>query len=295
MLKTAMRDPERLGEAIAARYDNLSKRLQQIARFALDHPNDMALETIAVIAGRAGVQPSTLIRFAKAFGYTGFTDMQRVFQVRLVQRAPSYSERIRSFREQQSEADQSSSMSVLREFAAANIVALEHLHEGITQGDLDQAIGLLVNADHIYIVGQRRSFPVAAYLTYVLSHVGCSAHLLDGIGGLLFEQAGVIGDRDVLVAVSYPAYAPETVAVTAASREGGIPVVAITDSPVSPVVVQAQVCLIVNDAEVHGFRSLSASLCLAQTLAMDVGLRLDQETNKKARFGRRAGTLSKRP
>ena len=40
---------------LAAKGDQLSPRLRQIADFALRNPNDMALETIAVIAERAGV------------------------------------------------------------------------------------------------------------------------------------------------------------------------------------------------------------------------------------------------
>ena len=38
---------------LAAKRDQLSPRLRQIADYALRNPNDMALETIAVIAERA--------------------------------------------------------------------------------------------------------------------------------------------------------------------------------------------------------------------------------------------------
>jgi DNA-binding MurR/RpiR family transcriptional regulator len=57
----------------------LSKCLKQIASYALDNPSEMALETIASVAPRAGVQPSSLIRFAKVFGFSGGSEMQRVF------------------------------------------------------------------------------------------------------------------------------------------------------------------------------------------------------------------------
>ncbi len=80
---------------ISARHDGLSRQLQKIARFALSHPNEMALETVAAIAAMAEVQPSSLIRFAKAFRFDGFSEMQRVFRSRLVDRVPSYSERIK--------------------------------------------------------------------------------------------------------------------------------------------------------------------------------------------------------
>jgi DNA-binding MurR/RpiR family transcriptional regulator len=56
-------------------------------------------------------------------------------------------------------------------------------------------------------------------------------------------------------------------------------VIAITDSVVSPIAAQATVYFEVKDAELYSFRSLTASLCLAQTLAMGLGLRLSELTN----------------
>ena len=71
---------EELRAAILVRYESLSKRLQQIARYVLDEPNAMALETLAVLAERTGVQPSAIVRFAKSFGFDGATQMQRLFR-----------------------------------------------------------------------------------------------------------------------------------------------------------------------------------------------------------------------
>ncbi len=71
-----------LRDRITARYDDLSPHLQRLARIALEDPNSVALETVAAIAARVGVQPSTLIRFAKEFGYSGFSQMQKIFKLR---------------------------------------------------------------------------------------------------------------------------------------------------------------------------------------------------------------------
>ena len=90
---------EELRAAILARYESLSKRLQQIARYVLDEPNAVALETLAVLAERTGVQPSAIVRFAKYFGFDGATQMQRLFRDGLLSgTAPlGYSERVREF------------------------------------------------------------------------------------------------------------------------------------------------------------------------------------------------------
>src|SRR6188474_2529058 len=90
---------EALRAEIARRHPRFADRLKQIAEFALDHPTDMALGTVAEVAERARVQPSAIVRFARAVGYGGFTEMQQVFRSRLVASvAPSYKERISGLR-----------------------------------------------------------------------------------------------------------------------------------------------------------------------------------------------------
>ena len=76
-------DYEHLRNELGVGYSNLSGRLQKIFRYAMRHPNKMSLETIAVVAERAEVLPSSLIRFAKSLGFNGFSEIQKVFQQRL--------------------------------------------------------------------------------------------------------------------------------------------------------------------------------------------------------------------
>ena len=92
---------EELRAAILERYEDLSKRLQQIARYVLDEPNAVALETLAVIGERAGVQPSAIVRFAKAIGFDSASQMQKVIRDGLIAGSAvlGYSERVRQFSE----------------------------------------------------------------------------------------------------------------------------------------------------------------------------------------------------
>jgi DNA-binding MurR/RpiR family transcriptional regulator len=261
---------DELRAAIAARYPELSPRLRQIAEFALAQPDDMALETVAVVAERAGVQPSALIRFAQALGYDGFSDMQRVFRARLLARSPSYTDRLR---------EQASSLGdtpheVLGHFVAAGHEALDQLRASVEPGALARAITLLAGAEVVHLVAQRRSFPIVTYMAYGLSHLGRRMQLLDGLGGMLAQQARSITARDALVAVSFRPYAEETLTVARQAQRAGAHVVAITDAPLSPLAPFGDVVLLVQDAEVRGFRALAASMCVATTLIVGLGQRL---------------------
>jgi DNA-binding MurR/RpiR family transcriptional regulator len=169
----------------------------------------------------------------------------------------------------------------MREFADSNILALEHLKESIRKADLERSIDLIRSANAVYIVGLRRSFPVASYLAYALRHVDKRAFLLDGVAGMLTEQAGMMGAKDLLVAISFNPYAPETAQVAAAAKENKARIIAITDSRLSPIAGAADVTFEIKDAEVRQFRSLTASLCLAQSLVISYALEMEGKARQK--------------
>lgn len=253
---------------IAEEHSGLSKRLRQVAQYLLDHPNEIAFGTVAVIATDAGVHPSTLVRFANAFGYTGFTEMQRLFQSQLLHESPSYSDRMRIAREALGEGSDSSPVGLLNQFSSANSAALDQLISDVDIEQLERAEQLLAEANTIYVMGVRRAFVVASYFGYALRHVDRRAFLIDGVGGLTKEQASSIQQGDVLIAVSFSPYGQETQEVANEAMSRGIPVILITDSQLSPLATDATAVLTVKEAEVHGIRSLSASLCVAQALAI---------------------------
>ncbi len=273
---------EELRIAISARHDHLSKRLRQIAEFALENPNEMALETVSEIASRAGVQPSSLIRFAKAFDFDGFSSMQRVFRGRLTERQPSYRERIKSLKEQSTAP--LTAITVLDRFTEAANHALHHLREETKPELLEQAIELMAQSERIHVIGQRRAFPVAAYLSYMLSHLGCRVSLIDSVGGMAFEQARGLSANDLLFAVSFQSYAPDSVAIAEQAGKQGAKVIAITDGPLSPFTALSDVCFEVEEAQIESFRSLSASMCLSLSLVVCLGYRLDRNTDFDALF-----------
>jgi DNA-binding MurR/RpiR family transcriptional regulator len=231
----------------------------------------VAIESITVIAQHAGVQPSALIRFAKAFGFEGFSDLQRIFRQRLRESRPSYSERIAAMREELNTQRDHGPQAILTRFAEANIAALQHLCEETKAGDLDRAVQILRKAETIHLVAQRRSFPLAAYLYYALSKIGRRANLIDAIGGMDLEQRQLMEPRDALVAVTYADYTPRVVDTVTFAKERKVPVIGITDQPLSPLTAQCDVVFYVEDAAVHDFRSLGASMCLAQAMVVALG------------------------
>ncbi|MGR2740738.1 MurR/RpiR family transcriptional regulator [Billgrantia sp. Q4P2] len=286
-MKQTPQDFSELETRITQEYATLSRRLQQTARFLLDHPQEVAFATVAKLSEQADVTPSTLIRFANSFGFSGFSEMQQLFRTRLVDELPNYTERIRAVRSATGETPDSTQL--LWEFADANREVLEQLPGRIDPRCLEQALDVFDKAEIVHVMGARRSFVVANYFTYALHHIDKRACLLNGLGGMLGEQVKTIGKRDALMVVSFSPYAEESREAAAQAKQRGIPLVVITDSSLSPLARLADVVLVVHEAEVKSFRGLTASLCLAQTLAIALGVRQDKARDQRIP-GHEAGT-----
>jgi len=262
---------EQLKDAISAAYPSLSRQLQQIARFALERPNELALGTVATVAEAADVQPSALIRFSNALGFAGFSDMQQLFRARLLERSGSYRERIDRMRGGDARAPD---VGVLHQFVGDAIDELGHLEDSVPGADLAAAAKLICSAGRVHVLAQRRAFPVACYLAYALSQLELKSQLITGLGGMLAESLRGIDAKDVLLVASFQHYSPDVVEAARSAFARGVRVIAITDSAVSPLKPVATVCFELGQGPNPAFRSLVAPLCLAQALVVSAGHRL---------------------
>ncbi|MDQ6628015.1 MAG: MurR/RpiR family transcriptional regulator [Pseudomonadota bacterium] len=263
---------DELKDAISRAYPTLSPQLQRLSRFAIEKPHDLALGTVAAIAQANAVQPSSMIRFANALGFSGFSQMQQVFQSHLVERSTPrsapYRERIAQMKKG---GPASTEGGVLHRFVGEATLELQQLEDHIDAKRLAAAAALLATAAQIHVLAQRRAFPVACYLAYALSQLELRVQLLDGLGGMLGEFAHGIRAGDALLVASFRNYTPAVVEMAAACRARGVSVLAITDSALSPLKPASDICFELGDDSSRPFRSLVGPLCLAQALVVSTG------------------------
>ena len=266
-----------LQDEIRQRYDSLSKRLKQVAQYVLDNHNSIVFDTVATIAERADVPPSTLIRFANAFGFDGFNEMKQIFRENLMEETSNYTERLQLSRKLAENEPQETSRDILNIFAQANSQALQKLAAQTSTQQLKQAVDILKNANNIFIIGLKRSFSIACYLDYALHHLDCRSFVINGLGGMFDEQLNQVKKGDAVVAISFSPYAQETLNIMNVTAQKGIKQIAITDSQISPLLMFSDVSFVIKEAQVKGFRSQCASMTLVQTLAIALGLEKEQK------------------
>ncbi len=264
----APRDFAALKALIIERAADMPKRLTQVATYAVENPDEVAFGTVASIALSADVQPSTLVRFSQALGYQGFSDLQDVFRSRLRDRVLNYDERLEQLRGHARDGSKASLL--LDGFSDAAARSLASLKEKIDPQQLEQAVKMLAKAETIYLVGLRRSFPITSYMSYAFGKLGVKNMLIDAVGGLAAEDISFATPEDRILAISFTPYASETISLTQRAAARGVPIVAITDSPFSPLASVASLWFEIQEANFEGFRSMSATLSLAMTLTVAV-------------------------
>ncbi len=251
---------------IRDRFDDLSPHLQRLARSALDEPNFFALNTVAELAAHVSVQPSTLIRFAKEFGYAGFSQMQRVFRTRLIEGAPDkrgeiYAEKIAS--------SPTADMSHIFDSCINELMAsLENVRATTDPDDLSKAVSMIRAAPHVYVAGLRRARPIATYLAYGVSRSELHCSLLDFGGGMAEQQVVNMGYDDLLICISFPPYAQGVVDVARDAHLRRRPIISITDSLDSPLAKNSSLTFIADSESTSQFKPISGAVALVQTLCV---------------------------
>ena len=270
----APRDYEDLIRVIHDRYAGMSKSYQKIALYLTQNPNDVAVRSVNAIGEISGVHASSFVRFAQALGYAGFKDLQGLFQKRLSTAAPGFEARVKALEQELGNRTDRSEMGLMHELVLRDIASLHEMLDDIRPQDLAEAVSLLETADVVYLLGQLRSSPVVELLRYILTMLGKRCVLLDAGGGLATHMARAMRNTDVLVAVSFRFYATEVVNIVEEAAGRSIPIVAISDSTLSPLAKSASVLFAVPEHEYTFSRSLAAPMCLAQALTVALAARL---------------------
>jgi DNA-binding MurR/RpiR family transcriptional regulator len=278
---TSYRPPESYEELIKLihdRYDDMSKSYQRIALYLTQNPNDVAVLSVNAIGAKCGIHASSFVRYAQSLGYKGFKELQAVFQRRLSTAAPGFDARVRALEAELGGAREGE-LGFLADLVTRDVASLQDLLANMDAGQLAEAAALMEASDTIYLIGQLRSAPVVELLRYVLTMLGKRTVLLDAGGGLATHMAKVIRPKDMLLVVSFRFYATEVVNVAEETAGRGVPIVAITDSTLSPYAKTAKIMFAVPEHEYTFSRSLAAPMCLAQALCVALASRLQKNSS----------------
>ena len=252
-------------QTIRAGMDSFSKGQKRIAAFILDNYDRAAFMTAAKLGETASVSESTVVRFAAQLGYDGYPDMQKALQELIRGRLTSI-QRIQVSRDQMTGSDRLGSV------MQRDMNSIHDVIERLDREEFERVVDKLLHAKHIYILGVRSSSFLAGYLNFYLHLIFKNVTLVQSsAAGEIYEQLVHIGPGDVLVSISFPRYSKMAIhAVEFACQRGG-DVVAVTDSPMSPMYKMASASLLASSDMISFVDSMAAPLSLLNALILAVG------------------------
>jgi len=258
MLKPALAD------RIIESFGGFPKELKKAARFVIDNPSDVALLSMREQARRAGVQASTMTRLAKQLGLEGYDSIREAYAEAVRFPVSDFADKARDQRRLQAlDGDQA---------LAANIISslkqqIDALGSPERLAQLTEAAALLVRARRVFCVGLRASYPIVWQLHYIMSLIGEKSVMLDDVADTGADRLRFATKDDVLFAVTVRPYTRVTLDISGYAQARGVPVVALTDSVVSPLARNAAVSVIASTESSSFFHTMTPAFALAEILA----------------------------
>ena len=250
-------------QTLAARFDSLPAQLQKAARWIEAHPHDAALLSMREQAGRAGVQPATMTRLAQALGYDGYEAVRAQHADALRHAGQPGLVSTAARRNKLRAGTPESAAQTMVHHGAAQIGALA---DPQTLAALVEAASMIAQAGRVFSLGMRSSHAVAWHVWYALSLISDRAILLDGIGGVGFDAFTQARENDVLFVCGVAPYTRTVVEAVMQARALGMRIVALTDSPLSPLISQGNPALIVPTDSASFLHSMAPAFALAEIL-----------------------------
>lgn len=250
---------------------NFSKGQRLIAHFILENYDKAAFMTASKLGNTVQVSESTVVRFAAELGYDGYPSMQKALQEMIRNKLTSV-QRIEVSNDRIGDHD------VLSTVMQSDIDKIRITMEETSREVFDQAVDAIVDARRIYILGIRSSSAIADFLSFYFNLIFKDVKVVQGTSASeVFEQILRIGERDVIIGISFPRYSSRTVKAMRYAKDKQATVIALTDSESSPLSSIAHYSLIAKSDMASFVDSLVAPLSLINSLIVAVGRKKNED------------------
>jgi DNA-binding MurR/RpiR family transcriptional regulator len=224
----------------------LTKTSRLIGEYVLDHETDACFMTSTEIAAKLEVSEASVIRFARALGYSGYMEFQKNLRKSHTEQLGRISSAVAVPYERLQASMASSSENYIQQFLMNTETNITSVIKNNPQEAFDSAIALLLKARRKYIVASRANTGVASYLNLLLRHqlpdviptwessVNVIDHMCD------------ISSEDCVILFSFPRYSEMDRQALELAEDAGASIIVITDRPSAPLAAFATVLLTVD-------------------------------------------------
>ncbi|MEM7473136.1 MAG: MurR/RpiR family transcriptional regulator [Pseudomonadota bacterium] len=250
-------------ERLAGELSDLTPEARKAATYVLENPRDVGVSTVREIAEAAKVKPNTVVRMARQVGFEGYEDFRAPFREAIRRGAADFPDRARWLQDIRKTGDLGGLYADMVRDVLANI---EDTFAGITAQDLKTAAEAIWSARRVFTLGVGVNNSVARNFTYLASTGMTEFHAIPRPGSTPVDDLAWADHRDILIAVTCKPYRSEVVEAVRIAKEQGMTIVALSDSPASPIILEADHGFIVSVETPQFFPSSVSIIALLETL-----------------------------
>ncbi len=258
-------------QLIEAGLSSGSKAQKKIGKYLLENYASAAGMTAAKLAVTVGTSESTVVRYAADLGYRGYPELQAALK-----------ESIRSTLTSLQRMELSAASTGGEAFARSMRADMENIKKTLAETDVhifDLVAEKLISARRIYIIGARSATSLAMFLEFYLTQLFDDVRLVQTVaGGEVFDRMLSVGERDVVIGISFPRYSRRTLDALDFSKKKGAYVVGITDSTHSPLAALADSAVFAHNENDCFVDSLVAPMAVLNALIAAVTAKRPQES-----------------
>ncbi len=264
-------------KSIEERMPTFSKSQKLISSYILENYDKAAYMTASKLGATVKVSESTVVRYAIELGFDGYPEFQHSLQEIVRTRLTSF-QRMEVTNSLIGDGD------VLTKVLMSDVEKIKRTLEEIDRTAFNNAVESIIQAKNIYIIGIGSASVLARALNLSLRMISDRVKLVMATSGSeIYEQIMSISEGDVMVALSFPRYSKRISGAVSFARRSGADVIAITDSPVSPIAAEASQALFAKSDMASFADSLAAPLSLINALVVAVSRKKQDELTVRLR------------
>ena len=243
-------------ERIAAVGVRLTPTERRIAQAVLGDPTLLAFGTVSDLAQRADTSRPSIVRFATKLGFDGYSDLQNWVRKNLSDKLATPGQRIRRTKELDTQVRQDIERAIDRTLEVLDHASLQRLARP------------LIGAERIWILSGETSRAGAHVLLSGLSMIRNGVHLIEQHN--FGRDLSGASKHDAAVVFDFARYRRSSVFAAQALLDVGVSLVAITDSPLSPLAGLTDLWCELNVPAVGPFDSSLPAVLAAELLVFEV-------------------------
>jgi DNA-binding MurR/RpiR family transcriptional regulator len=248
---------------LLACFAELPTQLQIAARYIIDNPHEVGVQTMRTLATRASIHPNSFVRLARHLGFEGYDAMRERFRDFVRSGTGSPEERVRWL---QSMAKQGGNAKIVGQMTSSMITNLEQMVQNQDLGKLEKVVRWMMRSQRVYILGVGAGYPLAYNFWYVARMIRENFILIPRHGSLPMDDVISIGKRDLLFAMTFQPYRTDVIETLRFAGRQGARTIGLSDSPAATIFRESDLGLHAPTHTPQFFHSNSSVTALLETI-----------------------------